>query len=443
MNTKKVFSVLLVLLFMLVFISCDTEKDNESGSTISEKDVSVSQISSDDSEKSESESEQKEEASKEPSEKEQTEYLSVIDCTLSDKNCFVIVGKCEEGAVVTAQTDTQNVTSDSDSGFYSVRLKKESPNTQVTLTAKGNITEEITYDACPKVPTSDMWPIVSGNGYNFFFQKMMPDFMQTNTLSGGQIDSLTSRIKSRIDELKQVSPNTEIIYMVVPSKASIYPDLVPEEYAKGTGKSRLEQVNEALEAGGATVINLLEIFKEHKDDELKLYWKTDSHWTDYGAYVAYTELFNHISEKFPSAAPRKQDEFEFKKDFYNGGDMIYYLMMDQNVAQEYNCLRVPKFSIDRRIEGVERYKAPNYLMYNDALVPEHIFNTNHSELPDLYVMRDSYSTQMFDILAERGNTTVYKPMWGFIYNIYEIENYTPDYIIYIVSEWNLNSVIQG
>jgi hypothetical protein len=370
-------------------------------------------------------------------------YLSVIDCVLTDKNCFVVVGKCEEGASVTAITAKQSVTVSSDKGFYSVRLEKLSEKTRVTLEAKGKYTEKYVYDAVPKVPTADMWPIVGGNGYNFFFQKMMPDFMQTNLLSDKMLEYLTQKTKDRVNNLKKALPDTEIIYMIVPSKASIYPELVPSEYKKGTGKSRLEQVNAALEAGGAKVINLLDVFSQHKNDQYKLYWNTDSHWTDYGAFVAYTELFGYIGTKFPAAAPRKMTEFDFKSDFYKSGDMMLYMMMNQSKALEYNSLRVPKFSLNPSITSVNRYRAANDLIYNDEVTYERVLTTNNSSLPNLYVIRDSYSTQMYDILAERGNTTFYKSMWNYMYDFSEIKRNAPDFIIYMVAEWNIDAVVNS
>jgi len=446
MKTKKAVLILftLFLVFTTLLAACDPGADeSKEESVVSQTSVN----SNDDSDIKESEdassSTSSDEESPAPIVNEETEYLNVLGCTLTDKNCFVVVGQCEVGATITATTKTQNVTATTDSGFYSVRLKKESAKTRVTIVAQGTITEQYMIDAKPKVPTSDMWPIVGGDGYNFFFQKMMPDFEQNNKLTSGQISSVTSKIQDRVAALENASPNTEIIYMIVPSKATIYPELVPSDYTAGTGESRLDQVSAALEAGGATVIDLKDAFTEHKNDEYKLYWRTDSHWTDYGAFVAYTELFNYIKEEFPAAAPRDISDFNFEENFYNGGDMIYYMMMDQDKAREYCYYRTPKFNMDSDIASVSRYRAANYLMYNNEVVPDRIFNTNRSNLPDIYVLRDSYHTQMYDILAERANVSVYKSMWGYTYNLSDISEYAPDYVIYLVAEWNIDSILQS
>ena len=56
-------------------------------------------------------------------------------------------------------------------------------------------------------------------------------------------------------------------------------------------------------------------------------------------------------------------------------------------------------------------------------------------------MRDSFGTQVYDILAERMNTTWYKSMWGYTYDISDITAKQPDYIIYIVAEWNMDYIV--
>lgn len=262
---------------------------------------------------------------------ENVEYLSVIDCAFVDKNHFVIVGKCQEGASVTAKTTTQTVTSTSDNGFFSIRLKEEGKTTKVGFRAVGEKTEELSYNAVPKtIPYNSGSNIVAANNYVFFYEKAMPFFEHTDTFSEYQLSTMSKNLKNRVNELKSVSPNTELIYVLVPSKASIYPERVPADYQKGTGRSRLEQLNDVFNNCDVTYIDLIDIFGRHKNDPLKLYWNTDSHWGDYGAFIAYTELFNHISERFPAAAPRKQTDFDFVGDLYQGGDMILFLCCDTN-----------------------------------------------------------------------------------------------------------------
>jgi hypothetical protein len=231
---------------------------------------------------------------------------------------------------------------------------------------------------------------------------------------------------------------------------SVYPELVPEEYAPANGKTRLDLTIEALKNGGATVLDLKSVFAKHKNDKMPLYYKLDSHWADYGAYIAYTELFNHISQKFPAAKPRPVSDFKWNPKYYQSGDMSYYLATDRKEARdfqenikEFAYYRMFNVNVPISVTSSPRYVNTDKLSYHNLMTPEKTIRTNNSELPNCLVMRDSFSTQIYDILAERMNSTHYLGMWDYTWDNSRIYNEQPDYVIYILSEWNLDSIING
>ena len=234
--------------------------------------------------------------------------------------------------------------------------------------------------------------------------------------------------------------DAEIIYMIVPSPMTTYPELVPDYYKKGTGMTRYEQVKQGLTEAGATVIDLKGAFAEHKNDEMPLYYKLDSHWADYGAYLAYVELFEHISKKFPKAAPRGIDEFSWTADYYTSADACLYLGIPQTEVKEYGYYREFDFPDPSNILSVPRYRGMQ-LIYNDLTTEEKIFNNNNRELPSCIVYRGSYCAGIYDILAERMNRTHYMGMWSYAWQNYLIDSEKPDYVIYILTEWNMHEVV--
>ena len=86
------------------------------------------------------------------------------------------------------------------------------------------------------------------------------------------------------------------------------------------------------------------MFEPHKYDEMPLFQHFDSHWTDYGAYLAYVALFEHISERFPAAAPLPIDAFDWNPDYYQSGDMPMYLSLPPEEIMDYGYYR--KFAVD-------------------------------------------------------------------------------------------------
>ena len=369
--------------------------------------------------------------------------MEVLYCTFSEKPYFAMVGRCEDGATITAECSGETVTSESYMGWFSLRLKCTSASTAVKLTQTrdGEVLSTLKYTARPKTQSADMWPVVTGKNFQFFFQKMLPDFQGTNNYPEYRYTALTNKTKTRINQLRNINPDAEIVYLIVPSAMTVYPELVPEQYKPASGPTRLDRTMEALSAGGATVIDLKSIFAEHKNDEMTPYYKLDSHWADYGAYVAYDALFDHISKKFPDAKPREIDEFNWNPDYYQSGDMTYYLHMSQATVKEYAYYRTFGFDAHSSITSVPRYRSSQMLCYSDQVTWENTISTYRSSLPNITVMRDSYSTQIYDILAERANNTYYKGMWDYTWDLASLRYQSPDYVIYIVAEWNIDSIM--
>ena len=429
--------------------AAESKEDSKAESKEEPKDESKAE--SKEEQKDESKNESKDESSeavvKEVT-KLPTEYvegsISLEAASFSEKPYFALVGRCSEGAVVTGEANGETVTSNSYHGWYSLRLKCTGKNVDVKIsqTVDGKqVGETLEYRIKPKTPSSDMWPTVTGGDYQFFFQKMLPDFQGQNIPSGGVLNNLAARVKTHLNMLRETNPNAEIIYMIVPSAMTTYPELVPSNYKPASGETKLDKVMAAITKGGGTVIDLKSIFQEHKNDEMPLYYKLDSHWSDYGAYVAYNALFTHISEKFPEAAPRPVSDFNWNEGYYNSGDMAYYLAMSQSKIKEYSYYRTFKDKVPASVTQFNRYDSATSLTYSDEMTYENTIVTDNSKLPNCIVMRDSYSTQMYDILAERMNRTIYCGMWGYRWDNWLIDNEKPDYIIYLIAEWNIDSIL--
>ena len=370
--------------------------------------------------------------------------LEIMYCSFSEKPYFALLGKCADGATVYGESDGYEYESKSWYGWFSLRLKCTGKSVDVKLYQKVDgetVGEPYVYTATPVTPGADMWPIVTGGDFQFFFQKMLPDFQQKNIPSNSDLSALTSRIKTRLASMRASNPNAEIIYMIVPSEMTVYPELFPEQYAAGTGYSRLELVNAAIEVGGGVVIDLCQTFKQHKNDEMPLYYHLDSHWAEYGAYLAYKELFDYIAKRFPAAAPRDESEFNWNPDYYDSGDMTYYLQMSQTAVKEYGYYRTMEFNCPASITSVPRYRRDGCLAYSDAVTAEMRFDTGRSELPNILLLRDSYSTQLYDIVAERCNKAHYLGMWNYTWYSNVISSEKPDYVVYILSEWNIDSIL--
>ena len=97
--------------------------------------------------------------------------------------------------------------------------------------------------------------------------------------------------------------------------------------------------------------------------------------------------------------------------------------------------------VSEKITDVPRYRADTQMVYSTNVTWGKTIRTNRDNLPSCMVLRDSFGTQMFDIIAERMNKTIYKGMWDYTYYGAELVAQKPDYLIYILAEWNLDSIV--
>lgn len=374
-----------------------------------------------------------------------TDPIRVLYCSYTEYPYFAMLGTCNEGATVTAQIGEETYSSRSYHGWFSLRLPSEYGTADVTLTQTVNgeiFGEPIEYTAWPVTPGEGRWPVVTGGNYQFFLQSALPDYQKTNVDPDEVYSGFETILESRLETMHEYNPDAEIIYLIVPSAMTVYPELVPEDYERNEGESRLDKITTAIRNAGGTAIDLRPIFNAHKSDDMPLYRKLDSHWSEYGAYLAYQALFDHISGKYPQAAPRGANEFNWNPGYYNGGDIAYYLAMPQSEVREYACYRSFTFDASEEITSIPRYTSSESLFYNDAMTPDIVINTDRPELPSCMVIRDSYSTQIFDILAERMDRTHYLGMWNYTWYNSAVKAEKPDYVIYVVAEWNINYLLK-
>ena len=376
---------------------------------------------------------------------------------------YFISGHCAYGATVTITGGEGEVTVKSDNGcFMAVVPMKQ--NTQYTLnvvatTADNKVSsKEITARGGSKgVPYigdyGDMTVIV-GDRYQCFFQACINDYIGRNVISTSTANKLTSAVQTKLADIK-----AEVIILVVPDPTTVYTEDVPSEYTAATETYRT-QFDAAVAAGGMTVIDLTDVLTEHKNDALKIYQKTDSHWTQYGAYLGYYELMTHISKKFPDAAPRNLTEIFFENRWVIGGDMAYYLdIMNSDFEYwdvggnktydqiaEYNLLpeytNFAKYNIQMPTNST-LYWDNSCRSYFEEVGDKHTVKNNVSggNLPTAYILRDSFSNQMYDMINERFSKVTWANLWSYGINTKTINEVNPDYVIIICNERVLSDVV--
>jgi hypothetical protein len=123
----------------------------------------------------------------------------------------------------------------------------------------------------------------------------------------------------------------------------------------------------------------------------------------------------------------------------NGGDMPYYLALDNTKVREKAVFANPTFKCPVNLQF---FVSENDLLMNHETTPKAaVYSTGDSNLPNIYVMRDSFGIAVYNILPERFNKTTYKDMWSYVFDQKDIKASGANYVLYLVAERNIGELI--
>lgn len=270
----------------------------------------------------------------------------------------------------------------------------------------------------PRVIPEKMYPgqYIQGNaaystslvGYDgfIFCGDSFSDYDGTSLYSSARIPSIKKMMTDRLNYFK--SRNIDLYVLIVPNKNTIYHDYMPEGYTMGSYR-RFDQVVSILRECGITVVDARESLSaaKAKYPARALYYKTDTHWNNHGAYEAYIQLMNVIKKDHPNVVIHTRDEYQinycetFMKDqAFNLG--IYDATSEIGPVYTLKSGKTARLSnyTPRNPWGQFQfcYQWPNG--YSDRLYYYQWTNDYNIDAPSMYMIRDSYSIALNGFLKD-------------------------------------------
>lgn len=212
---------------------------------------------------------------------------------------------------------------------------------------------------------------------------------------------------------------------VAPNKLSIYGEYLPIQ------KSEKETQLEQLSVASRNNFNFIDL-KSHFSlaRHARLYHKTDSHWNDYGAFLAYTALTEKIKADFPEVNCLKQSDFLIDTTLSYQQDLTRMLFL--NVKEEVITFK-QKYP-DRAIIQKKELNVPkNYDRAPSDYERRYKSDTNKLKV---LVFHDSFTINLIKFLKESFGETVF--IWRHNFDEELIQREKPDIVIQIVVERNLD-----
>ena len=170
------------------------------------------------------------------------------------------------------------------------------------------------------------------NWYFFTGNSMLEDFTGRNLRSNDDLSEWIELYRAKKEWLKK--QGIAYLLIVPPSKISIYGQFIGEPWIGQKGTTKLSQLKGVLQdSDSSTFLDLRPALAGRENDGDMLYFKTDTHWTPYGAYLAYLAIAGKIESLFTN--------IHFKRDFSFSKPVIRFCDKKEN-----NCGDLTRMLLD-------------------------------------------------------------------------------------------------
>jgi len=197
------------------------------------------------------------------------------------------------------------------------------------------------------------------------------------------------------------------LFVIAPNKNTIYPEFMPDHIRKVRKDSRMDQLVEYLKRHSRVpLLDLRQPLRKAKK-KYPVYSKTDTHWNDFGAYIAYREIIKYLSRYFEGAKPLPLSRYQIDIDDHMGGDLAIMLSLHDKVLREEMVFLNPLEPL-----AVESRKLPRLSRF----VRQGETRCKEAPLPDILMVHDSFYHRLRPFLSQSFSRVHY--IWDWNFNFY-------------------------
>jgi hypothetical protein len=136
---------------------------------------------------------------------------------------------------------------------------------------------------------------------DWFFLKTYDPLLMNQTDKAQILSAIETRasfVHQRYQALNR--KNVHYLFFVAPNKMSIYPEHLPRLYSLMDHLASYREFSASLAQANRYYVDMVTILREAKETQGRnLYFKTDSHWSDLGASLAYQALVDEALKQHP------------------------------------------------------------------------------------------------------------------------------------------------
>ncbi len=212
--------------------------------------------------------------------------------------------------------------------------------------------------------------------------------------------------------------------MIIPEKHVVYADKLPRSIRLSKRRAALQILGALEDSIRPRVLYPVEELRAAGDRQ-PTFFKTDTHWSSFGAYIGYAALVKSLGQDM-DAPLYPVDAIEYVEKRYVGDLGVRFAVEREESA---SFLKRPA------------QPAPIYQNHNFGRGAVHIYESADRTLPTCVLFRDSFSNALIPFLAQNFSRIVAVSSMSYFYDLLEQER--PDVVLSITIERFLATFGQG
>ena len=251
--------------------------------------------------------------------------------------------------------------------------------------------------------------IVGENGWLYVTEDgMLNDFLGIYKLTPLQLESWRDDLEKKEQWLSE--QGIRYLFVIAPNKQTIYPEYMPYRFRKAKGKTQLDQLTEYL--NNYPEVNLLDLragllaVKKKKG----VFYRTDTHWNDIGAYVSYKTIADKLSEWFSDLTPREYIDFmEYFSVNEKGKEISRMLGLEDKIREggAFSLKLKAPCASEKKYLNIPTEASADVFFKDRSPFLRNCERSKHRAL----ILRDSFFTDLDPLISEHFNQVVY--VWTF------------------------------
>jgi hypothetical protein len=241
-----------------------------------------------------------------------------------------------------------------------------------------------------------------------------------------ELAEITSSIKEKENYFN--SKDIQFYIAIAPNKHTVYGEYIPIKQSEQP--TQRQQVFELFK-NNRRIIDLGKQFGTYKQKNIQLYHKIDSHWNDYGAFLAYQTFMEILQKDFPDIEYLTFNDFTIEeKESPNDLTRIFDLKINEKTFY-FNFKEVEKAILqDKQLKIPAGFHMKPDLYEIRYRCPEKPLK--------ILIFRDSFSDAWLKYLKETFGETVL--IWSYGFNQEIIEQEKPDIVLYEIVERHISAI---